>query len=159
MPMKARRVAPVTQLPLCNSLIRRRSHFVYSIRQMEDLCVELVYKRLEFLHRVEHLDAAGVRVESHFERPRHGRHPAPELILHVVEALRHVVDRLVLLVLVGLDGRHRRFEGSQLRLIAQSVEQLPVGAQQAGAVGFHNTAFLAQTELDSEPINLQNDPS
>lgn len=124
---------------------------------MEQLGVHLGDEGLELVDRVEDLDALRVRVEAHLERPRHRRHPAAELLLGVLEALRHVVDRLVLLVLVRLHGRGGRLERAQLGLVAEGVQQLAVRRKQTGAVRLHVRAsgFFAQTELDGEPVDLR----
>lgn len=121
---------------------------------MEDFGVELVDERLELVDGVEHLHAAGVGVEAHLEGPRHVRHPTPELVLGVLEALGDVVDRLVLLVLVGLDGRRGGLEGPQLGLVAERVQKLAVRAEEARAVRLHVALFLAKAELHGEPVYL-----
>lgn len=121
---------------------------------MQDLCVELGDQRVQFIDGVEDLDALGVRVESHLEGARHGGDPAPELLLGVLEALGHEVDGLVLLVLVRLQGGGGRIEGAQLGLVADGVQKLPVGGQQTGTVRLDFTILFAQSELDSEPVDL-----
>lgn len=121
---------------------------------MKDLGVKLSDQRVQLVHRVQDLDPFRVRVESHLEGSRHGGHPATELLLGVLEALGHVVDGLVLLVLVRLQRRGCGVEWAQLRLVADRVQELTVGRQQTGTIGLDFTIFLAQTELDSEPVDL-----
>ena len=132
-----------------------RLQLVDGVRQVEHLSVELVDEGLQLVHGIQHLDAPRVRVEAHLEGSRHVGHPAPELVLGVLEALRDEVDGLVFLVLVGLDGGQGRLEGPQLRLVAEGVQKLPVGAEQPGAVGFHGAVLFAKTELHCEPVDLQ----
>ena len=79
---------------------------------MGELDVELRHGALEPLHTVEDLDGLCVGVEPDFEWSRHAGHPTAELLLGVVEAVCHVVDWLVVLVLnkrVGLHG-YRTFQ-------------------------------------------------
>lgn len=121
---------------------------------MQHLGVELMHQGVQLVDGVEHLDAARVRVEAHLEWTRHGRHPAPELVLGVLEALGDIVHRLVFLVLVGLDGGDGRLEGSELGFVAQSVEQLTVGAQEAGAVGLDLSGLFAQAKFNRKPVYL-----
>lgn len=110
-------------------LVRGRFHFIDGIRQVKNLGVELVHKRFKLRNIIEHFDATGVRIESHLERPRHGRHPTPELVFHVVKALRHIIDGLVLLVLVRLHRGGCRLERPQLWLVAERVQELAVCAE------------------------------
>jgi len=42
-----------------------------------------------------------------------------------------------------------------LALVADGVQQLAVGAQESSAVGLDLTMFLAETELNSEPVDLE----
>lgn len=133
----------------------RRLQLVDGVGQVEHLGVELVHEGLQLVHGVQHLDAPRVRVEAHLEGSRHVGHPAPELVLGVLEALRDEVDGLVFLVLVGLHGGYGRFEGPQFRLVAEGVQQLSVGAEQAGAVGLHGAVLLAKAELHCEPVHLK----
>lgn len=135
--------------------LERAAQLLDSVGQVQDLGVHLVDQSLQLVHGVEDLDALGVRVEAHLEGTGHGADPATELVLGVLEALGHVVDGLVLLVLVRLDGRGGGLEGAVLALVADGVEQLAVGAQESGAVGLDLTVFLAETELNSEPVDLQ----
>ena len=99
------------------------AELVDGVREVQHFGVELRHQRLELVDRVQHLDALCVWVESHLEGSGHGGHPATELLLGVLEALGHVVDGLVLLVLVGLQGGGRGIEGSQLGLVAHGVQE------------------------------------
>lgn len=121
---------------------------------MQDLGVELSHQRVQFVDRVQDLDALGVWVESDLEGARHGGHPATELLLGVLEALGHIVDGLVLLVLVRLQRGGCGVEGAQLGLVADGVQELTVGRQETGSVRLDFAIFLAQAELDSEPVDL-----
>lgn len=123
---------------------------------MQQFGVHLCDEGVQFVNRVQHLDTFGVRVESHFERTRHGRDPSSEFLLGILETFGYIVDGLVFLVLVRLDGCRGRFEWSQLRFVAQSVQQFTVGRKQTGTVGLDIVAasLLAQTELNGEPVNL-----
>jgi hypothetical protein len=78
----------------------------------------------------------------------------PELLLGIFEALGDVVDGLVLLVLVGLDGCEGGLEGPVLGLVADGVQQLSVGGEQTGAVSLDLIVLLAETKLNSEPVHL-----
>lgn len=60
---------------------------------------------LEPLHAVQDLDALRVGVVPDLEGPRHRRGPPAELLLRVLEAVRHVVYRLVVLVLYRNDNK------------------------------------------------------
>lgn len=95
-------------------------------------------------------------VEADLEWPGHGRDPAAELFLGILEALGDVVDWLVFLVLVGLDGGAGRVKSAVLGLVADGVQQFSVGRQQTGTVGLDFVVFLAQTELYGEPVDLRN---
>lgn len=130
------------------------AQFVDGIRQVQDLSVELCHECVQLVDRVQDLDALRVRVESHLEGSRHGGHPATELLLGVLEALGDVVDGLVLLILVRLEGGGGGVEGAQLGLVADGVQELTVGGQEASAVRLDFAIFLAETELDSEPVDL-----
>lgn len=131
------------------------AQFADRVCQVQDLCVELGDQRVHLLHGVEHLDGLRVRVEAHLEGSRHARHPSAELLFGVLEALRHIVDGLVLLVLVRLDGRLCRLEGAQLGFVADRVQQFTVGGQQTGSVRLDFAILLAQAELDGEPVDLR----
>lgn len=81
-------------------------------------------------------------------------YPTAEFLFGILEALRHEVDRLVILILVLLNGGGLWLERSMLAFAARErVKELAVGGQKAGAVGFHIRPFLAEAELDGEPIN------
>lgn len=142
--------AKVQELPH----LERTPQLLNSIGQMKNLRVHLVHQCLQFVHRVENLNALGVRVETHLEGTRHGAHPTAELVLGILETLGHIVDGLILLILVGLHSSHSGLEGAMLALVADGVQQLAVGAEQTGTVGLHLTVLLAQTELDGEPVDL-----
>jgi len=135
--------------------LERASQLGDGVGQVQDLRVHLVHQGLQLVNGVQNLDALGVRVEAHLEGTRHGADPATELVLGILEALGHVVDGLVLLVLVGLHGRGGGLEGTVLALVADGMEQLAVGAQESSAVGLDLTVFLAETELNSEPVDLE----
>lgn len=62
---------------------------------------------------------------------------------------------MVLLVLVGLERGGGGLEGSQLGLVTEGVKELPNGRQQSCAVGLQLLVLLAETELYSEPVDLQ----
>lgn len=94
-------------------------------------------------------------VEAYFERPGHGGHPAPELVFGIFKALGYVVDGLVLLVLVGLYGGGRGFEGPVLGFVAQGVQKLSVSGQESSTVSLDGSIFFAETELNSEPVDLE----
>lgn len=135
--------------------LERASQLGDGVGQMQNLRVHLVHQSLQLVDGVQHLDALGVRVETHLEWTRHGAHPATELVLGILEALGHIVDGLVLLILVGLHGGGCGLEGAVLALVADGMEQLTVGAQESSTVGLDLTMFLAETELNSEPVNLE----
>jgi len=135
--------------------LERASQLGDGVGQVQDLRVHLVHQGLQLVNGVQNLDALGVRVEAHLEGTRHGADPATELVLGILEALGHVVDGLVLLVLVGLHGRGSGLEGTVLALVADGVQQLTVGAQESSAIGLDLTMFLAETELNSKPVDLE----
>lgn len=91
------------------------------IGQVQDLRVHLVHQGLQLVHRVEDLDALGVWVEAHLEGAGHAADPATELVLGILEALGHIVDGLVLLILVGLHCRRGGLEGAMLALVADGM--------------------------------------
>lgn len=80
-------------------------------------------------------------------------YPATEFLLGVFETLGHVIYRLILLILVLLEGGSLRVESSVLALVAQRVQQLAVGRQQASTVSLDLGTLLAKTEFDGEPID------
>lgn len=139
------------------NLTARLLELANGIGQMQQFGVHLWNERFQFVHRVQDLNAFGVWVEAHLEWTRHGRHPATEFLLGIFEALRHVVDGLVFLVLVRLYGRGGWLEWTQFRFFAECVQQFTVRRQQTSAVGFDivTTGFLAQTEFNGEPVNLR----
>ena len=79
----------------------------------------------------------------------------PDFFLHVVEALGHVVDGLVVLVVVLLYARLARVKLALLGHVGQGVVQLTKGRQQPGPVGPHLAVLTAQAELHGEPVQLQ----
>lgn len=81
------------------TLRERGLHFVEGVRDVGKLDVELGYRTFEPLDAVKDLDLLRVRVVPDLERPRHRRYPAPELLLRVLEAVGHVVNRLIFLIL------------------------------------------------------------
>lgn len=93
---------------------------------MKQFGVHLCNDGVQFVDRVKHLYSLRVWVESDLERTRHSRHPSTELLLGIFETLGHIVDGLILLVLVGLDGCRGWLEWSQLGLIAESMQKLTV---------------------------------
>lgn len=139
---------------MVTALTERLAQFVNGVRQVQDLSVELGDQCVQLVHGVEDFDALSVRVESHLERAGHGWHPAPEFLLGVFEALGHVVNGLVLLVLVWLQGRGCGVEGAQLWLVRDGVQELTVGGQQSSTVRLDFAVFLAQAELHREPVDL-----
>lgn len=127
---------------------------VNGIGQVQNLRIHLMDQCVQLVHGVQDLDALGVWVEAHLEWTRHGADPATELILGILEALGHIVDGLIFLILVRLHSCDCRLEWTMLALVANRVQQLTVGAQQTGAVGLDLAVFLAETELNSEPVDL-----
>lgn len=81
-------------------------------------------------------------------------YPTAEFLFGILEALRHEVDRLVILILVLLNGGGLWLERPMLAFAARErVKKLPVGGQKAGTVGFHIRPLLAEAEFDGEPVN------
>lgn len=136
-------------------LAERLSQLGDRISQMQDLGVQLRHQGIELVDGVEHFNALGVWVEAYLERPGHGRDPAAELLLGILEALGDVVDWLIFLVLVGLDGGAGRLECAVLWLVTDGVQQFSVSRQQTGTVSLDFVVFLAQTELYGEPVDLK----
>lgn len=81
----------------------------------------------------------------------------PEFIFGIFETFSYIIDRLVFLVLVGLHGGGRGLKGSELRLVAERVQQLADGGQESGAVRLQLLVLLAQAELHGEPVYLSKD--
>lgn len=143
-----------SRVPCGGPLAEGLAQFVDGIRQVQDLGVELCHECVQLVYRVQDLNALRVRVESNLEGSRHGGHPATELLLGVLEALGDVVDGLVLLILVRLERSGGGVEGAQLGLVADGVQELTIGGQEASTVRLDFAIFLAETELDSEPVDL-----
>lgn len=103
-------------------------HFVDGVREVQHLCVQLLHQGFQFLHGIQYLDPSCMRVEPDLEGSGHLGDPPSELVLHVLNAVSHVVDRLVLLVLVGLDSGASRVEWSVFWFVGEGVQELSVGA-------------------------------
>lgn len=121
---------------------------------MEHFGVELRHERLQLVDRVQDLDALGVRIEADLEGTRHAGHPPTELLLGIFEALGDEVDWLILLILVRLDSCLCGVEWTVLGLVAHRVQQLAIGGQQTGTIGFDLVVFFAQAKLNCKPVNL-----
>lgn len=81
-------------------------------------------------------------------------YPTAEFLFGILEAIRHEVDRLVILILVLLNGGGFWLERSMLAFAARErVKKLPIGGQKAGTVGFHIRPLFAEAEFDGEPVN------
>lgn len=140
----------------CFGFLEWTPQLLDGIGKMQDFGVHLVDKSLQFVDRVEDLDAFGVRIEAHFEWTRHGAHPATELVLGILEALGYIVNGLILLILIRLHSCGSRLKGAMLALVADGMQQFTVGAQETSSVGLDLAVFLAETELNSEPVDLFN---
>lgn len=138
------------------ALKKRLLQLLYGVGQVHHLRSQLRHESLQLFDRVQlnDLDALGVGVEADLEGARHLGHPLAELLLSVFEALGDEVDWLILLILVRLDSCGRRIEWTVFWLVTHGVQQLAVSGQQTGAVGFDFVVFLAQAELNCEPVNL-----
>lgn len=81
-------------------------------------------------------------------------YPTAKFLFGILEAIRHEVDRLVILILVLLNGGGFWLERSMLAFAARErVKKLPIGGQKAGTVGFHIRPLFAEAEFDGEPVN------
>jgi hypothetical protein len=80
---------------------------------------------------------------------------SPELLHDVLDALGDKVGALVVEILVWLDAGDVRVERQLFRLVRERVLQFPEAAQQACSVCPDFRAFLAQAELDREPVELE----
>ena len=76
------------------------------------------------------------------------------LILGVFEAVRHIVDGLVLGDGVLLDAGLLRKELSDLGFVGEAVLELPERGEQAGAVRLQVAVLAAQAKLHREPVAL-----
>lgn len=130
-------------------------HFVDGVREVKHLCVQLVHQWLQLLYGIQYLDPSRVWVEPDLEGSGHLGDPPSEFVFHVVDAVGHVVDGLIFLILVGLDSGGSGIEWSVLWLVRESVEELSVGAEESSSVHFGFAAFFAETEFYCEPVNLE----
>lgn len=139
-----------------SALEKRLLQLLYGVGQVHHFCSELRHESLQLFDWVQlnDLDALGVGVEADFEGARHLCNPLAELLLGVFEAFGDEVDWLVLLILVRLDCGGCRVEWTVFWLVTHGMQQLAVSGQQTGAVRFDFVVFLAQAELNCEPVNL-----
>ena len=73
-------------------------------------------------------------------------------LLGVLEALRDVVERLVLGDGILLDASFLRLKAPELRLARQTPLQLPEGGEQAGTEGLQFSLLPGDPKLDGEPV-------
>lgn len=121
------------------------------------LATNVAHQIGELRLRVQNLNALGVRVVAHSEGTRDGVGVLDHLLDRFVEAVGHVVDRLVLgdgvLLFTGL----LRLKVTQLGFVRQTVLELSKRGQQSRAVSFEFAILTAQAELDREPEALEID--
>lgn len=78
-----------------------------------------------------------------------------ELIFSVLKALGHIVYRLVFGDRVRLDSSFRWVEGSQLRLVAETVGEFSERREKTGSKSFNMTVLTTKSKLNSKPIALK----
>ena len=66
-----------------------------------------------------------------------------------------VIDRLIVLVLIRLNGSRHRFKRTMFRNITQSVSHLAKSWQNTGSICAYLTSLATQTKLNCKPIKLK----
>lgn len=78
-----------------------------------------------------------------------------ELFFSVLKALGHIVYRLVFGDRVRLDSSFGWVEGSQLRLVAETVGEFSERREKTGSKSFNMTVLTTKSKLNSKPIALK----
>lgn len=93
-------------------------------------------------------------IEANFEGSGHGGHPTTELVFGIFETFGHIIDGLVFLILVGLDGGGSGFESTMFTFVGNGMQQFTVGGQKTSTISLDLTMFFAETEFNSKPVDL-----